>query len=166
MTVPLQRTQAFWLFIGICSKKSLSLKTVRSIIRWFVSNFWDRQAASFIFYLRVVSFVCFETFKLFYSFSFHHYLFRNCEIFNPLVISFGGRLFPEEQIIPSTASVAVCEQPEPICLSMVPNASDLKSLHRSFVPVFLWIICRYFIYCILFFMIMFDNRLICLSDNT
>ena len=166
MTVPLQRTQSFWLFTGICSKKSLSSKTVRSIIRWFVSNFWERPAASFIFYLRVASFVCFETFELFYSFSFHHSLFRNCEIFNPLVISFGGRLFPEEQIIPSTASVAVRERPEPFYLSMLPNASDLKSLHQSFVPVFLWIIFRYFIYCISFFMIMFDNRLICLSDKT
>ena len=166
MTVPLQRTQSFWLFTGICSKKSFSSKTVRSIIRWFVSNFWERPAASFIFYLRVASFVCFETFELFYSFSFHHSLFRNCEIFNPLVISFGGRLFSEEQIIPSTASVAVRERPEPFYLSMLPNASDLKSLHQSFVPVFLWIIFRYFIYCISFFMIMFDNRLICLSDKT
>ena len=94
------------------------------------------------------------------------------------IISFGGTWFSGwpswEQTISSTASsfsavVAVRGQPEPFCLSMVPNASSNeayhKSLHWSSIPGFLWIIFPYFICYVSYFMIMFDNRLICVRKK-
>ena len=100
---------------------------------------------------------------------------EDCEIFNYGNDFWGTwvlRRSSWEQIISSMVSsfsgvAAVCEQPELLCLSTAPNASNLfyESLHQNFVPALLWIIFPFCIWCVSFFMMMFDNRLICVRKN-
>ena len=103
---PLLLTRSFWLFIGICSRKSFS-SCIFIIFNYMLNHLWIcfkffKQKTSFS--RGIIHARCFETFELSYSFSFEYSPNRSCEIFNPSTLSFVGTWIPGwsswEQIIP------------------------------------------------------------------
>ena len=98
--------------------------------------------------------------RLSYFIPFLLIIFRtdNCEIFNPLAISFGGTwVLGYSFFVFRSCS---CSRMTKTFLSFHGTKcfkSLYTSLYLSFVLVLLWIIFPYFICCVLFFLIMLDN---------
>ena len=88
----LEQTQSFWMFIGICSGKSISSwKAARSIIRRFVLIFSSREPvrSTLLFQVALLIQGVLKRLNCFIPFLLIILCTKDCEIFNPSAIPFG-----------------------------------------------------------------------------